>query len=74
MAPNNLVVNELFGVSQGLGLGILSFDWLQISWLSSPLVTPWWAEANIGLGFIFFFWILVPILYYNNVSLRTDPH
>jgi OPT family oligopeptide transporter len=69
IAPNNLVVNELFGVVQGMGMGILTFDWLQISWIGSPLVTPWWAELNIGLGFILFYWIIVPIMYYKNVSL-----
>ena len=71
MRPDNVVINELFGVSQGMGLGILSFDWTQIAWISSPLVTPWWAEVNIGLGFVLFYWIIVPIIYYTNVSLFT---
>ncbi|WWC68406.1 OPT family small oligopeptide transporter [Kwoniella pini CBS 10737] len=67
IAPKHKVVNQLFGVSTGLGMGILTFDWTQVTWIGSPLTTPWWAEVNIGLGFIFFFWILVPILYYTNV-------
>ncbi len=68
IAPNNLVVNELFGVANGLGMGILTFDWTQISWIGSPLFTPWWAQVNIGVGFVLFYWIVVPILYYTNVS------
>nr|ODN93225.1 OPT family small oligopeptide transporter [Cryptococcus depauperatus CBS 7841] len=67
IAPNNNIVNELFGVSTGLGMSILTFDWTQITWIGNPLTTPWWAEVNIGLGFLLFYWILTPILYYNNV-------
>lgn len=40
IAPNNVVVNTLFGTSTGLGMGILTFDWSMISYISSPLVTP----------------------------------
>ncbi|KAK8865665.1 OPT family small oligopeptide transporter [Kwoniella newhampshirensis] len=65
--PNNAVVAQLFGVSTGLGMGILTFDWTQIAYIGSPLAAPWWAEVNIGLGFVIFYWILAPILYYTNV-------
>jgi OPT family oligopeptide transporter len=37
-----------------------------IAYTGSPLATPWWAEANVTGGFVFFFWILTPILYYTN--------
>ncbi|ORY24685.1 OPT oligopeptide transporter protein-domain-containing protein [Naematelia encephala] len=67
IAPNNRVVNQLFGSATGLGMGILTFDWSQVTWIGSPLTTPWWAEVNVGLGFVLFYWIVVPILYYNNV-------
>jgi OPT family oligopeptide transporter len=40
IAPNNVVVNVLFGTSTGLGMGILTFDWAMISYIGSPLVTP----------------------------------
>lgn len=40
IAPNNLVVNTLFGTSSGLGMSILTFDWSQISFIGNPLVTP----------------------------------
>jgi len=73
MAPNNVVVNNLFGVSTGLGMGILTLDWTQITWFGSPLVTPWWAAVNIGGGFVFFYWILVPIFYYTNVGSTSRP-
>ena len=27
----------------------------QIAYIGSPLATPWWAEANVAFGFVFFF-------------------
>ncbi|KAG8863761.1 hypothetical protein FRB96_007598 [Tulasnella sp. 330] len=65
--PNNIVVNQLFGVMSGLGMGILTFDWNQISYIGSPLMVPWWAEVHIFVGFVLFYWILCPLMYYNNV-------
>ncbi|OWZ55297.1 OPT family small oligopeptide transporter [Cryptococcus neoformans c45] len=67
IAPRNNVVNQLFGVSTGLGMGLLTFDWTQVTWIGNPLTTPWWAEVNVGIGFVVFYWILTPILYYTNV-------
>ncbi|KAJ6532845.1 oligopeptide transporter [Mycena vulgaris] len=64
--PDNIVVNQLFGVNYGLAMGMITFDWAQITYIGSPLATPWWAEANIAVGFVFFFWILTPALYFTN--------
>lgn len=47
-------------------MSILTFDWGQIAYIGSPLATPWWAEANIAVGFTLFFWVLSPILYFTN--------
>ena len=30
-------------------------------------VVPWWAEVHIFFGFVLFYWIMTPILYYTNV-------
>ena len=30
-------------------------------------LVPWWAEVHIFIGFVVFYWILTPILYYTNV-------
>ncbi|EJD08117.1 OPT oligopeptide transporter [Fomitiporia mediterranea MF3/22] len=67
IVPNNVPVNQLFGIQSGLGMSILTFDWTQISWIGSPLMVPWWAECHVFAGFVLFFWILTPILYYTNV-------
>jgi OPT family oligopeptide transporter len=69
--PNNVVLNQLFGVATGLGMSFITFDWSEISWIGSPLMVPWWAEVHIFTGFVVFYWILTPILYYTNVS--TPP-
>ena len=50
IAPNNVPLNQLFGVSSGLGMSVLTFDWTQISWIGSPLMVPWWAELHVFLG------------------------
>ncbi|KAH8101599.1 OPT oligopeptide transporter [Cristinia sonorae] len=66
IAPDNVPLNQMFGYTHGLGMSLLTFDWAQIGYIGSPLATPWWAEANIAVGFVFFFWILTPIMYYTN--------
>lgn len=66
IAPSNPKVNQLFGYHSGLGFSLLTFDWNQIAFIGSPLATPWWAEANVMIGFLFFYWFLTPILYYTN--------
>lgn len=40
IAPDNVVVNSLFGYNTGLGMGFLTFDWAMISYVGSPLVIP----------------------------------
>jgi len=68
---DDLVINQLFGTVSGLGMGFITFDWSQIAWIGSPLVVPWWAQMHAFAGFVLVHWILLPILYYTNVS---SPH
>ena len=65
IAPDNIVVNQLFGYYSGLGMSLITFDWSQIAYISSPLAMPWWVSANVVVGFACL-WILAPILYYSN--------
>jgi hypothetical protein len=54
IAPSNVVVNQLFGGFTGLGLIPISFDWNVISaFLLSPLQSPAFAIANVGVGIVF---------------------
>ncbi|KAF2661214.1 OPT-domain-containing protein [Lophiostoma macrostomum CBS 122681] len=66
-APNNVVVANLFGIASGLGLFPLTFDWAQIAYIGSPLVTPFWAALNIIGGLVLVMWIAAPLMYYANV-------
>ena len=40
IAPNDVVVNSLFGTVSGLGMGLFTFDWAQMSVVGNPLVIP----------------------------------
>ncbi|TDL22401.1 glutathione transporter [Rickenella mellea] len=66
IVPNNVLVNQIFGYNSGLGLGVITFDWSLISFNGSPLVTPWWAQANILVSFLLVVWVITPALYYSN--------
>ncbi|KAJ6153764.1 hypothetical protein N7470_006723 [Penicillium chermesinum] len=67
LAPKNVVISNLFGVASGLGMFPLTFDWAQIAYIGSPLLTPWWAAANIVTGLVIVIWIIAPLLYYRNI-------
>lgn len=42
MAPQNVVINQIFGGYSGLSLLPITFDWTQISgFIGSPLIPPW---------------------------------
>ena len=61
-APKDVVVANLFGVASGLGLFPMTFDWAQIAYIGSPLLTPWWAAANVVGGLVIVMWIAAPIM------------
>lgn len=70
--PNNVVVNQLFGQVTGISLGFpftgFTLDWAQInSFYNSPLISPWHALANTGVGIVFFVWLIIPALHYSGV-------
>ncbi|KAI9511773.1 OPT-domain-containing protein [Russula earlei] len=67
IAPNNVVINSLFGTVSGLGMGLVTFDWAAISLIGSPLVVPWWAQINMVGGFLVVIWFICPILWAKNV-------
>ncbi|KAK4125978.1 OPT-domain-containing protein [Parathielavia appendiculata] len=65
-APENVVIANLFGVVSGLGLFPLTFDWAQVAYIGSPLLTPFWAAMNVVGGLVLVMWIVAPIAYYSN--------
>ncbi|KAH7925661.1 small oligopeptide transporter [Leucogyrophana mollusca] len=64
--PEDAVIAQLFGYVHGMGMSVITFDWSQIAYIGSPLATPWWASANIFGGFVLFYWLITPILYFTN--------
>ncbi|KAK3830327.1 MAG: OPT family small oligopeptide transporter [Linnemannia gamsii] len=64
--PKNVILSQLTG-SNGLGIGTISFDWATSTSALAPLVTPWWAQVNILVGFVIVAWIIAPIAYYSNL-------
>lgn len=66
IAPKNIALNQVLGTVSGIGLIPLTFDWQTISSAYDPLATPWWGMANVLGGFLIFFVIVVPALYYTN--------
>ncbi|KAK3936277.1 OPT oligopeptide transporter protein-domain-containing protein [Diplogelasinospora grovesii] len=65
-APDNVVIANLFGVVSGLGLFPMTFDWAQVAYIGSPLLTPFWAAMNVVGGLVVVMWIVAPIAYYSN--------
>ncbi|KAI1300528.1 hypothetical protein EDD11_006157 [Mortierella claussenii] len=64
--PNNIPLAQLTG-SNGLGIGTIALDWTAVSYDISPLVTPWFAQVNILVGFVAMVYIAAPLAYYNNL-------
>ncbi|TVY84258.1 Glutathione transporter, partial [Lachnellula suecica] len=69
--PKNVVVANLFGVASGLGLFPVTFDWAQIAYIGSPLLTPFWAAMNVVGGLVIVMWIIAPIAYYKNIFFSS---
>ncbi|KAF9274316.1 hypothetical protein BGZ68_000777 [Mortierella alpina] len=64
--PDNLILAQLTGTN-GLGIGAIALDWSAASYYVSPLVTPWFAQVNILIGFILVTYIMVPWAYYTDL-------
>ncbi|KAI7279514.1 OPT superfamily oligopeptide transporter [Hortaea werneckii] len=67
IAPENAVINQVFGMKSGIGLLPITFDWSQIAYIGSPLVVPTWAILNVLASLIVWIYIISPALYYSNV-------
>ncbi|KAG6367381.1 hypothetical protein INS49_001570 [Diaporthe citri] len=66
IAPENVIVNQLFGGVSGYGLLPISLDWTIISgYLGSPLIPPFYAIANTMVGLVVFFIIISMGLHYS---------
>uniref|UniRef100_A0A5B7BKK2 Putative oligopeptide transporter 7-like n=1 Tax=Davidia involucrata TaxID=16924 RepID=A0A5B7BKK2_DAVIN len=73
--PTSVLAQQLGSGLHGLGIGAIGLDWSSISsYLGSPLASPWFATANIALGFIIMMYVITPITYWLNIyKARTFP-
>lgn len=63
--PNSVTAQQLGSGMNGLGLGALSFDWTVVaSYLGSPLITPFFAIANVIVGYVLYIYLVMPIAYW----------
>jgi len=50
---------------RGLGVGALTLDWAALSsFLSSPLISPFFAIVNVFVGYAFMVYVVIPIAYW----------
>ncbi|KAF9429707.1 hypothetical protein BGZ94_009792 [Podila epigama] len=63
--PDNVLLSQLTGAN-GLGIGTIAFDWASYS-VVAPLVTPWFAQVNIIIGFVLVVYVMVPWAYYTDL-------
>ncbi|CAI0379856.1 unnamed protein product [Linum tenue] len=73
--PASVLAHQLGSGFRGLGIGAVGFDWATISaYLGSPLASPWFATANVAVGFTLFMYVITPLAYWLNVyRAKTFP-
>ncbi|MCL7033021.1 hypothetical protein MKW94_007046, partial [Papaver nudicaule] len=73
--PNSILAHQIGSGLHGLGVGAIGLDWSSISsYLGSPLASPWFATANIAVGFALVMYVINPITYWFNVyQAKTFP-
>ncbi|KAJ4746417.1 oligopeptide transporter [Rhynchospora pubera] len=61
----SVTAQQLGSGMKGLGLGAFTLDWSAVSsFLFSPLVCPFFAIANIFVGFALFMYVIIPVSYW----------
>ncbi|CAI0374296.1 unnamed protein product [Linum tenue] len=74
--PRSITAQQIGSGYHGLGIGAFTLDWAGISaYHGSPLISPWTSIVNVGVGFIMFIYIIVPLCYwkYNTFDARKFP-
>ncbi|KAI3439235.1 uncharacterized protein J3R85_004952 [Psidium guajava] len=62
---NSATAQQIGSGMRGLGLGALTLDWTVVaSFLSSPLISPFFAIANVFVGYTLIIYVVMPIAYW----------
>ncbi|KAL7132067.1 hypothetical protein ABFS83_12G046400 [Erythranthe nasuta] len=72
---SSVLIHQLGSGLHGLGVGAIGLDWSSISsYLGSPLASPWFATANIAVGYFVCVYVIAPTMYWLNVyEAKTFP-
>lgn len=72
---SSVLVQQLGSGLHGLGIGAIGLDWSSVSsYLGSPLASPWFATANIAIGYFLCMYVITPIMYWLDVyKAKTFP-
>ncbi|KAI3460082.1 hypothetical protein Pfo_016745 [Paulownia fortunei] len=74
--PHSVTAHQIGSGLNGLGVGALTLDWSAVaSFLFSPLISPFFAIANIFIGYFGIMYIVIPISYWglNVYNAKTFP-
>ncbi|XP_072958440.1 oligopeptide transporter 7-like [Typha angustifolia] len=73
--PNSVLAQQIGSGMHGLGIATIGFDWSSVcAYLGSPLASPWFATANIGVGFFLLMYVITPVTYWLDVyNAKTFP-
>lgn len=73
--PKSVLAQQLGSGLNGLGIGAIGLDWSTISsYLGSPLASPWFATANVAVGFFFVMYVITPLSYWFDIyNAKTFP-
>ncbi|XP_011074283.1 oligopeptide transporter 4 [Sesamum indicum] len=63
--PHSVTAHQIGSGLNGLGIGALTLDWAAVaSFLFSPLISPFFAIANVFVGYFIIMYIVIPISYW----------
>ncbi|XP_027149853.1 oligopeptide transporter 4-like [Coffea eugenioides] len=63
--PNSVTAQQLGSGLNGLGLGAFTLDWSTVaSFLFSPLISPFFAIANVFVGYVLVMYFVIPLSYW----------
>jgi hypothetical protein len=74
--PKSVTMQQIGSGLNGLGVGAFTLDWSAVAaFLSSPLVSPFFAIVNVYVGFVLLVYIIVPACYwaFNLYDAGTFP-
>ncbi|KAI3850490.1 hypothetical protein MKW98_000300 [Papaver atlanticum] len=72
----SVTAQQLGSGMHGLGYGAFALDWSAVaSFLSSPLICPFFAIVNVFIGYVLIIYIIIPVAYWglNVYNAKTFP-